>query len=150
MKTLLNTIFCAFLIILPTTATAQNKSEHEAVKATMQNFIQAYETGDGNIMRKAFRSDGMMIGYTKSTDKVTAVSGEEFANRFDGTLADDEAQRKRSFKILDITDNGAMVKVTLDYPTWSGVDYIALTKIDGKWMIVSKSYSGKVKPAQKK
>jgi hypothetical protein len=150
MKTLLKTIFCTWLILLPTVAMSQSKSEHEAVKLVMQNFIGAYKTDDGNLMRKAFRSDGMMIGYTPSTGKVAAVSGEEFANRFTGEPADDEAQRKRSFKILDITDNAALVKVTLDYPTWEGVDYLALTKINGNWMIVSKSYSGRAKPAPKK
>ena len=43
-------------------------------------------------------------------------------------------------------EDAAVVKVMLDYPAWKGVDYLALSKIDGKWMIVSKSWSGKRKP----
>ena len=41
-----------------------------------------------------------------------------------------------------------MVKVRLDYPGWDGLDYLALSKIDGKWMIVSKSWSGRRKPIE--
>jgi hypothetical protein len=37
------------------------------------------------------------------------------------------------------------VKLTLDYPGWDGEDYLALLNIDGKWMIVSKSWSGQRK-----
>lgn len=40
----------------------------------------------------------------------------------------------------------AGLTVDLDYATWDGTDYIALSKIGGKWMIVSKSWSGKAKP----
>jgi hypothetical protein len=150
MKNGLKIFFCSTLILLPTTSMSNDVNEHEAVNKVMQNFIQAYEKDDGNLMRKAFRSDGMMIGYTQSTGKVSAVSGEDFANRFEGKPGDDEAQRKRSFKILDVADNAALVKVTLDYPNWEGVDYLALTKIDGAWKIISKSYSGRAKSAPKK
>lgn len=150
MKTSLKIIVCLFLIILPTTAMSKDICEHDAVMSAMQNFIRAYETDDGDLMRKTFRSDGIMIGYTQAKDQVVTVSGEEFASRFNGEPADDEAQRKRIVEILDVTENAASVKVTLDYPTWQGVDYIALTKIDGNWMIVSKSYSGRARPAPKK
>jgi hypothetical protein len=149
-RTLLRTTLCAFLIVVPSTVMSQNTSEHEAVKATMQKFIRAYETDDGNLMRQVFRGDGMMIGWTKSTDKVTAVRGEEYVKGFEGKPADDEPQRKRSFEILDVSDYGALVKVLMDYPTWRGVDYLTLNKIDGTWVIISKSYIGRSKPAQKK
>ena len=147
-KKLLHSILFGALLLSSYTAAAQS-AEHEAVKLVMQDFIKAYETGDGAYIQKRFRSDGVMIGYTAKTDQVLVVSGGEFANRFDGTLAPDESARKRSFEILDITENAALTKVTLDYPTWDGVDYLALTKIDGNWMIVSKSWSGTPKPAPK-
>jgi hypothetical protein len=151
MKILLQAIiFSALFIIMPTTATAQNKSEHDAVNLVMQNFIRSFTTGDVNLMRTTARSDGLLIGYSKSKAQVVTQSNEEWSNGFMGKLADDESQRKRSFKILDITDNAAMAKVMLDYPTWKGIDYIALTKIDGKWMIISKSWSGQAKPMPKK
>ena len=68
------------------------------------------------------------------------------AVRISGKPADDEAQRHRSYEILDVANNAAVVKVLLDYPGWDGLDYLALSKIDGQWMIVSKSWSGQVEP----
>ncbi|MEN5100423.1 nuclear transport factor 2 family protein [Stenotrophomonas sp.] len=44
-----------------------------------------------------------------------------------------------------VTPHAAQVKLTLDYPGWDGEDYLALLNIDGKWMIVSKSWSGQRK-----
>jgi hypothetical protein len=146
MKNILNTALCALLTLLLAAVSAQS-AEHDGVKATVQDFLQAYVTGDGDFMRKAFRKDGMMIGHSRRGDKVMVVSGDEFAGRFDGKPADDEALRKRGFQILDISESAALVKVALDYPNWDGVDYLALAKIDGKWLIVSKSYSGLGKPA---
>jgi hypothetical protein len=148
MKNTFKTILYCASIVFSNTIMAQTP-EHEAVKATMQNFLRAYDTGDGSWMRKAFRPDGAMAGHNARTDKVMVVSGEEFIGRFDGKTAADEAQRKRSFVILDVNENTALAKVTLDYPTWDGVDYISLSKIEGQWLIVSKVWSGKAKPGPK-
>ncbi len=149
MKTIFQTIFFAATLALLTPVAAQSTSDREAINRVMQDFISAYETGDGNFMRKAFRNDGIMVGHATKSNRVLKISGEEFAQRFDGKPDDDAAERKRTVEILDIAENGALAKVTLDYPTWAGVDYIALAKIEGKWMIVSKSWSGKVKPGPK-
>ncbi len=146
MKTLVKLALCGLLTI-SSTATLAQSVEHDGVKATLQDFLRAYVTGYGRFIRESFRKDGQMIGHSRRDDRVLVVSGDEFAGRFDGSPAADEAQRKRSFQILDITGNAALVKLTLDYPNWDGIDYLALAKIDGKWLIISKSYSGQGKPA---
>ena len=86
-----------------------------------------------------------MIGYSPSRGSLVSQSGEEWAEGFNG-VATDEDQRHRSYEILDVTENSASVKVMLDYPGWKGADYLAFSKINGNWMIVSKSWSGQVKP----
>lgn len=149
MKKLFEVILCGLLITLPMTGMAQSTSDREAVNAVMQNFIRAYETGSSDVMRKAFHKDGVVIHYSARNAKLVTISGDEFTNRFDGKLAPDEAQRKRYAEILDITEHSAMVKVKLDYPTWDGVDYIAVSKIDGEWKITSKYWGGRVKTATK-
>ena len=150
MKTFLQTLFFGFFFILPTTAMAQSTSEHDAVKLVMQNLLRAFETGDADLLRKTFRSDGTLVGYSKKSGKVILRSGEEFATGFTGKPADDDAQRKRSFEILDVTENAALAKLMLDYPTWKGIDYMALSKIDGEWKIISKSWNAQAKPTPKK
>ena len=76
-------------------------------------------------------------------------TGEQFAEGFNGKPAADEAKRKRTYEIVDMAENFAAVRVNLDYPGWRGVDYVVLLKVDGKWMIMSKSWTGTLtqKPA---
>jgi putative intracellular protease/amidase len=116
-------------------------SDNEAVRTTMQTFLRGFETGDAESVGKLLQKDGLVIGYATNSGKVLSQTSQEWAKGFTGKPAADEAQRKRSFEILDVSETGAVAKVTLDYPSWKGVDYIALSKIDGKWMIVSKSWS---------
>jgi hypothetical protein len=149
MKISLTAVLTGFFVTLPLTATAQSPSDHDAVKLVLQNFLRAYVTDDADLIRKTFRQDGVMIGYSKRANKLVTTGGEEFATRFDGKPADDEAQRKRSFEILDITGDAALGKVVLDYPNWKGVDYLALFKIDGEWKIATKSWGGYVPTAKK-
>lgn len=134
----------AFLV-LPTSVMAQN-SEHDAVDQTMKKMMRAFETGDASLAFEVLRKDGVVLGYSTSKGQVVAQTAEEWAKGFQGKPADDEAQRKRSYEIVDVTEHAAVVKVMLDYPAWKGLDYLALSKIDGKWMIVSKSWSGQRKP----
>lgn len=134
-----------FLLVLPASAAARS-SEHDAVDQAMKKMMRAFETGDANLAFEVLRKDGMVLGYSTSRGQVVAQTAEEWAKGFPGKPADDEAQRKRSYEIVDVTEHAAVVKVKLDYPAWNGLDYLALSKIDGKWMIVSKSWSGQRKP----
>ena len=139
-------VFAAtFLFLLPAAGMAQN-SEREAVDQTMRTMMRAFHEGDAAIAFEVLRKDGVVLGYSTSKGSVVSQTAEEWAKGFPGKPADDEAQRKRSYEILDVSESGAVVKVMLDYPSWTGVDYLALSKVDGKWMIVSKSWSGKRKP----
>lgn len=150
MKSIIAIIITSLCLTLPETASAQSDGDREAVRQVMQNFIRAFETGDGDLVRQAFRSDGVLVGYSTSTGAVKVERADGWTKNFTGEPPADEAQRKRDFVILDVTDTGAVSKVTLDYPTWQGVDYIALQKIDGVWKIVSKSWSGKSKAVRPK
>lgn len=145
MRMPIRSVALAGAFLLSTSAMAQS-SEHDAVNQTMQKMMRAFETGDANLAFEVLRRDGVVLGYSKSKGHVVTQTAEEWAKGFPGKPADDEAQRKRSYEIVDVTDNAAVVKVKLDYPAWEGLDYLALSKIDGKWMIVSKSWSGRSKP----
>lgn len=148
MKTPLRTIVLAatLFLLLPASAMAQD-SERDAVDRVMKKMMRAFETGDANLAFEVLRKDGAVLGYSATRGHVVTQTTEEWAKGFPGKPADDEDQRHRTYEILDVDDNAAVVKVLLDYPTWNGVDYLALSKIDDKWMIVSKSWSGRRKPA---
>lgn len=138
-------VFAGALLLLPTSVMAQS-SERDAVNRVMQKMMRAFEAGDANLAFEVLRKDGVVVGYSTSKGSVVTQTAEEWAKGFPGKPADDEAQRKRTYEIVDVTENAAVVKVMLDYPGWKGLDYLALSKIDGKWMIVSKSWSGQRKP----
>lgn len=134
------------LLLFPAHAMAQS-SEREAVDQVMQKFMRAYTTADNTLATEVFRKDGVMIGYSaaRGSNAVTRT-GEQFADGFDGKPAADEARRKRSYEIVDVAENLAAVRVMLDYPGWRGVDYVVLLKAEGKWMIMSKSWTGVLVP----
>lgn len=136
----------ALFLLLPTSVMAQS-GDHEAVDLVMQKFMRAYITADNALATEVFRKDGVMIGYSvaRGRDLLTRT-GEQFAEGFDGKPAADEAKRKRSYEIVDVAENLAAVRVMLDYPGWKGVDYVVLLKTDGKWMIISKSWTGSLTP----
>lgn len=147
MKLTFRSVVFAAALLLPASVMAQT-SEREAVDRAMQKMMRAFEMGDANLAYEVLRKDGMVLGYSTSKGQVVTQTAEEWAKGFPGRPADDEDQRHRSYEILDVNDNAAVVKVRLDYPGWDGLDYLALSKIDGQWMILSKSWSGRRKPAK--
>lgn len=145
MKTSMRSAVLALSLLLPATAMAQT-GDRAAVDRVMQTFLRAYPTADNALAKEVFRSDGVMIGYAANrADGVVTRTGEQFAAGFDGKPAANEAQRKRSYEIVDMARNLAAVRVNLDYPGWEGVDYVVLLKTDGQWKIMSKSWTGELK-----
>lgn len=121
-------------------ATLQQHKEFAAINSAMQTMMSAFEQGSAETAFKVIKKDTVVVGYSGKQQKIVSISGEEWAKGFEP--AADEAERHRQYQILDITDTGAVVKVMLDYPLWLGVDYLAMSKIDGQWRVVSKSWSG--------
>lgn len=142
MKISIRSIALAAALLLPSAAFAQT-GDREAIDLIMQKFLRAYITADNAVAKEVFRKDGVMIGYSaaKSSDLLQRT-GEQFAEGFNGKPAANEAQRKRSYEIVDVAENLAAVRVMLDYPGWRGVDYVVLLKTDGKWMMISKTWTG--------
>ncbi|WIT12723.1 nuclear transport factor 2 family protein [Paucibacter sediminis] len=112
--------------------------ELDAVRVPLQNYLRAHESGEADWMRKAFAADARIVGQLNG--QPIAWSVEQYAARFGGKPAADEAQRRRSVEILDLSGDAALAKVVLDYPTMRFVDHMALLKIAGEWKIVSKTF----------
>lgn len=149
MKTFIRSIAIsvAILVLYPTAVSAEGAkcNEHDAVTQTMEKLMQAFRTNDANLVSEVLRSDGTVLGYASNRGIVAKQTMADWAKGFSCTPAKDEAQRKRSYEIMDVTGDAAAVKLTLDYPGWDGLDYLMLSKINGKWMVVTKSWSGKTK-----
>jgi hypothetical protein len=146
MKHLLQLLIFSGIIFMNTMSHAnQVISEIDAVKAPLKSYIRAHETGNADFIRRAFAKDAKVMGYMGG--KFIFWGIEEYAGRFSGKPAEDEAQRKRSFEMLDVTEDAAVAKVVLDYPSVKFTDYMSLLKIDGEWKIVGKSFHAGMKTA---
>lgn len=118
-------------------AAAQGK-EAESARVPLDNYLQGHITGDPEFIRRAFHKDARIMAFREG--KLLNWDVEEYATRFNGKSAVDEARRKRKIESLDISGTAAVAKITLDYPAVRFVDYMSLLKIDGQWKIVSKSF----------
>lgn len=116
-------------------------SEAEAVAARvpLESYINAHATGNPEYIRKAFFPDAKILAFRDG--KLLNLSVEEFASRFSGKPAADEAQRKRRVDSLDITGNAGVARIVLDYPDATLTDYMSLLKVNGEWKIVNKVFN---------
>ncbi|QDZ08691.1 nuclear transport factor 2 family protein [Sphingomonas panacisoli] len=136
------TVGAAFLLL----GLAPPPNPEEAnVRATLNLYLQGHASGSGDYMRQAFVPEARLLFMRDG--KLTQVTSEEYASRFTGKPADDEAKRKRSIGLIDIAGDAAIARIDLDYPDAKFVDYMTLLKIDGKWRIVNKSFNVERRPA---
>ncbi len=142
MRNLNRTAFAVFALLFVTCAQASaQESEEAAVRAAIEHYFQGQATGQGEHFRKVFHTDSKLFFIREG--KVTQWTAEEYISRASGKPAPDEAQRKRRIDSVDIAGDAALVKLTLDYPTVVFTDYMSMLKIDGKWMIVNKTFHAK-------
>jgi hypothetical protein len=125
------------LLVLFQSTNGSSAATAEA-RVPLENYIQGHATGNGDFMRKAFHTDAKIMAFRDG--KLTNLTAEEFASRFNGKPAPDEAQRKRRIEHVEITGNAGVGKIVLDYPTVTYTDYMSLLKIGDEWKIVNKVF----------
>jgi len=135
------------LTLVETRELRASEAEAAAARIPLESYINAHATGNPDYIRKAFFPDAKIMAYRDG--KLLNLSVEEFASRFNGKPAADEAQRKRRIESLDITGNAGVARIVLDYPDATLTDYMSLLKVDGEWKIVNKVFNvePKAKPA---
>ena len=131
----------ASLAVLPF-ARAQN-AEEDAVRAAIEHYFRAHATGLGEHHRKVFHPEAKL--FFINDGKFTQRTSEEYIAGSPGKPAADEAQRKRTIELIDITGDAAVAKLVLDYPNAKLTDYMSLLKIDGEWKIVNKIFTREMK-----
>src|SRR6185295_9398206 len=134
-------LFVVMIGMLPLVLThhaSGSTSEAAAARVPLEQYFKAHATGDGNYIRKAFLPEAKVMAYRDG--KLLNLTAEEFAGRFNGQPAPDEAQRQRRIESLDISGNAAIAKLVLDYPTVRFTDYMSLLNINGEWKIASKVF----------
>jgi len=141
---LLLAIFGVSMIVANTRGSFQLAQADAAARVPLEAYIQGHATGNGDFMRKAFHTEAKVMAFRDG--KLTNLTAEEFASRFTGKPAADEAQRKRMIESVEITGNAGVGKIVLDYPTVKFTDYMSLLKVGDEWKIVNKVFYAEPKP----
>ena len=138
-------IVAASLVTLAaaTTAFDRQNPEEAAVRAALNHYLLGHSTGDGAHHRAVFHPESKL--FFNRDGRFSTRTSEEYIAGSPGKPAADEAQRKRRIVSVDVTGDAAMAKVELDYPNVFFTDYFNLLKVDGKWMIVNKTFNAKQK-----
>ena len=126
------------------TYSAPSQTDTTAARVPLEAYSQGHATGNGDFMRKAFHTEAKVMAFRDG--KLMNMTSEEFASRFNGKPAADEAQRKRRIESVEITGNAGVGKIVLDYPTVTYTDYMSLLKVGDEWKIVNKVFYAEPKP----
>jgi hypothetical protein len=115
--------------------------EHDAIAATLQLYIDGSARGDSGKLRQAFHPHSRMFGSLGGTRYDVPIQA--LFDMMDQGPAD-TAGRYRG-RVLSITQVGdaAMASVAEDgfWGSVSFVDFFNLAKIDGRWVIVNKTFA---------
>jgi hypothetical protein len=135
---------CALIVFLclPSVALAQRAAggaDDAAVrKAITDHYFKAQETGTGEHLKGTFVDEGRMMWVQDGQLRVRTSA--DFIGGFSGKPAADEAKRKRSVVMTDVTGDVAIAKVELDFPDVKFTDYFTLARLGGQWKIIHKTY----------
>ena len=114
-----------------------------AVRAPLEAYLRGHATGSAEDFRPAFHPDAQLWGMRNGA--LIRMTAEEYIGRASGAPAADEAQRRRWIEAIDVTGDTAVAKIILDYPAVRFTDYMALSRIDGRWVIVNKMFQAEPK-----
>jgi hypothetical protein len=140
---LLVAIFGLLALFQSTYGSSTMAASDAEARVPLENYIQGHATGNGDFMRKAFHTEAKIMAFRDG--KLTNMTAEEFASRFNGKPAADEAQRKRRIEHVEITGNAGGGKIVLEYPTVTYTDYMSLLKVGDEWKIMNKVFYAEVK-----
>jgi hypothetical protein len=127
-----------FLLFVLVGAAVAQHPDADAVKVPLENYLKGHATGDGEYMKKAFHTEGVMMFMRDG--KYTTRSFTEYIAGFTGKPPADESKRKRWIESVHVVGSAAMAVIILDYPAAKFTDYMSLLKINGEWKIVNKSF----------
>ncbi|MFA6116304.1 MAG: nuclear transport factor 2 family protein [Sphingomonas sp.] len=127
-------------------AIQQDETAQAGISKAIGFYFQGHATGDPAHFRKAFLSTAHIEGIRNGV--FTSWTVDAYCALFKGTPASDEATRKRTIDVIDVSGNSAMAKATLDHGATIFTDYFVLLKVDGAWRIANKVYFGQPRGAR--
>jgi hypothetical protein len=132
----MKTIITLLILCITINTKAQDK---EQVKTAVQDYIDAFYDGDTNKLHRSIIPELYKTGWYRHPDsssyvpsRMTFSQAHSYVARVAKRGPDPKLKKElATIEIYDVTDKTASTKVT----AWWGIDYILLSKINGKWMI---------------
>jgi hypothetical protein len=120
---------------------AAQSTDEQGVRAAIEQYFRGHATAQPDEMRKAFLPTAHIEGIRNG--QFTSWTADEYAARFTRRPAADEASRKRTIDVVDVSGTAAMARATLVHGITTFTDYFVLLKVDGAWKIANKVYSSR-------
>ena len=117
--------------------TSATISDAEQIAAKIDGYVRGCQTGDGTYFKEAFHPDARMFGHVGDDRYDVPIFGGMDAAVAHQPTGDHDA------KILSIDISGDAACVKLAESRFWGLDftdYFLLSRIDGEWQIVAKSF----------
>ncbi len=115
-------------------------AEQLAVLEPIQNYFQGHAQDNADFMRKAFLPTAHIESMREGV--FTSWPLDVYCERFKGTPAADEAQRRRTADWIEVHGNAACARITLEHGAMTFVDYFVLLKTEQGWKIANKAFQG--------
>ena len=120
----------------------ERNTELQSIKATIELYIEGLRTGNIELLKKAFHPKAMMYG--ASSKAVTIVEIEGLYGFISSNEPPSKTGEPHQCFISSVNVAGLAASVEVVEESAYGNDYtnyFSLLKIDGTWVIVSKTYN---------
>lgn len=114
------------------------------IRAPLESYLLAQATVDQEAARRAFHSDAELWGSRNGA--LMRTTAERFIAGHDGQSPANPELNRRWIESIDVSGDTAVAKIVLDYPMVRYTDYMALMRVEGRWVIVNKMYLAEPKP----
>ena len=118
----------------------ENTSDLQAISATVQDYFEGMYYRDISRLRRAFHPQACLFGYFKGA--FVHIPLDQWLGMVESRPMPAESGEPFDMRIVatDVTGQVATVKVADLYMGLRFTDYLSLTKVDGQWMIVNKTF----------
>ena len=143
-----------FLVLLFIASSALAQTDEQAITETCNNYLEGFYEGNTEKLKLALKPRLYKFGYWKNKDskeyeyssQMTYDKAIAFAKNVLEKKKFPAADAPKEVKVLDIGNHIAAAKVT----AWWGIDYMLLSKEDGKWMIEQVIWEGPLEKSHRK
>lgn len=110
------------------------------IEDVIKNYYQGYQLAETSLIKKAFHADTRLLSVDKGQLDKTEMN-DWLKSLEDRKIRGDIRKGELTIHSIDQTENSAVVKLSIKFPTFTFTDYLSLLEIGGKWLIVGKIYS---------